>query len=425
MQCFSHFVLGEINLSDSCAYLKTSEGKTEEERKERGSLLHSSTMSIFQEAPKPKSLLGYHRILSPTAGVRVSPLCLGAMNFGDAWKGFLGECDKKTSFEILDYFYDNGGNFIDTANNYQKEESEIWIGEWMAERANREELVLATKFTTNFPGETKHVKSNYQGNHAKSLKISIDASLKKLQTHYIDLLYLHWWDFTTSIPELMQSLHHLVVAGKVLYLGISDTPAWIVSKANEYARQKGFTQFSVYQGHWSAAMRDFERDIVPMCEAEGMAIAPWGALGRGAFRPAADLEKAKEEGRTAPPTETQKKVSAALEKIADAKGTAITSIAEAYVMHKSPYVFPIVGGRKVEHLKGNIEALGIELSNEELDEIDAAAPFDIGFPLSFLFSYGKPGGYNSRMTAKDLPLLRNAVHLDVVQKAQPPIVHKD
>lgn len=148
---------------------------------------------LFEPAPKPVSLLGYHRILSPTSGVRVSPLCLGAMNFGDAWAEHLGKCDKKTTYEILDYFYANGGNFIDTANNYQDEESERWIGEWMKEKGNRDEIVLATKFTSYFPvAREVGVRSNFQGNHAKSLRISLEASLEKLATDYIDLLYIHW-----------------------------------------------------------------------------------------------------------------------------------------------------------------------------------------------------------------------------------------
>ena len=338
----------------------------------------------------------------------------------------MGECDKAQSFEMLDYFYANGGNFIDTANNYQGEESEVWIGEWMKEKGNRDEMVIATKFTTTYPAGfsgDKKIKSNFQGNHSKSLRVSLDASLQKLQTSYVDVLYIHWWDFTTSIPELMHSLHHVVVAGKVMYLGISDTPAWIVSKANEYARQQGLTPFSVYQGHWSAAVRDFERDILPMCEAEGMAIAPWGALGRGNFRAEADYAKAKEEGRKmAPASESQKKVSAALEKLAKEKATAITSVALAYVMHKYPYVYPIVGGRKIDHLKGNIEALGVELSDEEVDEIEAAMPFDVGFPMNMMFS-GQP--YSTRMTSKDIMLLKPAVHLDAVQKARQPRVHQD
>ncbi len=405
----------------------------------------------FQPAPKPKSNLGYLRILAPTAGVRVSPLCLGAMNFGDAGKAFMGECDKKSSFEILDCFYENGelpnislvgarhiilnctanggmsgGNFIDTANNYQAEESETWIGEWMAACKNRDEIVLATKFTTAFPAGPKGIKANYQGNHSKSLKVSLEASLKKLQTDYIDLLYIHWWDFSTSIPELMQSLHHVVAAGKVLYLGISDTPAWIVSKANQYARDHGLTQFSVYQGHWSAAMRDFERDILPMCEAEGMALAPWGALGRGNFRTAEAFEQEKNEGRKmGGPTEKVRTVSAALEKLAVSHSTAVTSIALAYVMHKAPYVFPIVGGRKIEHLKGNMEALSIQLSDEEINEIEAAVPFEVGFPMSMLFEFGGEQKYSTRMGTGDIALLKNAVHLDDVGKVRPPRVRKE
>ncbi len=150
----------------------------------------------FAPAPPPKSLLGYHRQLAPSAAVRVSPLCLGAMSFGDAWKDFLGACDKKTTYEILDFFKDNGGNFIDTASNYQNEESEKWIGDWMEERGNRDEIVLATKFTTAYQtheGHGKIIHSNFGGNNAKGIRHSVEASLKKLKTEFIDLLWLHWW----------------------------------------------------------------------------------------------------------------------------------------------------------------------------------------------------------------------------------------
>lgn len=337
----------------------------------------------------------------------------------------MGKCDKETAFGMLDFFYDNGGNFIDTANNYQNEESEAWIGEWMANHKNRDEMVVATKYTTGFVPGPKGNKANFQGNHAKSLRISLEASLRKLQTDYIDLLYVHWWDFTTSIPELMQSLHHMVAAGKVLYLGISDTPAWIVSKANQYARDHALTQFSVYQGRWSAAQRDFERDIMPMCEDEGMAMAPWGALGGGLFKTEEELEKSKGEGRQAGgPSEQTRAVSATLNKIAKAKDIGITGVALRYVMHKSPYVFPIVGGRKIEHLKGNIEALKIELTDEEVDEIDKAVPFDIGFPMNMLFEMGGEK-YNSRMTTKDILLVQTNTNIDTVQRAKSPAPHKE
>lgn len=159
--------------------------------------------------------------------------------------------------------------------------------------------------------------------------------MKKLQTSYIDLLYVHWWDFTCSIPELMQSLNTLVQQGKVLYLGISDTPAWIVSKANEYARQNGMRQFSVYQGKWNAGYRDFERDIIPMCAAEGMGLCPWGALGGGNFK--TEEQRKAADGRKMPGfevSETDKKISKVLEKLAAKYDTQLTSVALAYVMHK-------------------------------------------------------------------------------------------
>ena len=313
----------------------------------------------------------------------------------------MGAMPKSDVFAFLDYFHSQGGNFIDTSNNYQSEQSETWIGEWLASKPAdfRDQMVIATKFTTGYQAykglDGSIIQSNFIGNGKKSLKHSIEASLKKLQTDYIDLFYVHWWDFTTSVPELMHSLNDLVAAGKVLYLGISDTPAWLVSKCNEYARGKGLHQFVVYQGKWSAADRDFERDILDMCAHEGMGLAPWGALGSGNFKTKEQLEKSKGEGRNlGGPNPDQQKVSIVLEKVAARHDTALTSVALAYVLHKAPYVFPIVGGRKIEHLKGNIEALGLELSAEDIDEIEGAADFDIGFPGHFLanFSQNKAKG---------------------------------
>ncbi|KAI9149633.1 Norsolorinic acid reductase B [Paramyrothecium foliicola] len=340
-------------------------------------------------APVPKSVLGRHRLLAPKAAIKVSPLCLGTMNFGESGKAMLGECNQATAESILDCFYEHanqGGNFLDTANNYQYQESETWIGEWMKKRDNRDELVIATKYTANYkrgPAEPKLL-SNFGGNGSKSLHLSIEASLRKLQTSYIDLLYVHWWDYTTPVEELMQSLNHLVVSGKVLYLGISDCPAWVVSKANEYARNHGLRQFSVYQGRWSAAYRDLERDIIPMCKAEGMGIAPWGPLGGGNFK-TEEQRKGEATRKWAVVTEDEIKVSKALESIATRKSTAITSVALAYILHKAPYVFPIVGGRKVEHLKSNIEALSLELTSEDINEIEGAISFDLGFPHNLLW----------------------------------------
>ena len=309
----------------------------------------------------------------------------------------MGDMTKETAFEILDYFHSQGGNLIDTANNYQDEQSEIWLGEWLVSHPDlRDQMVIATKFTNFFRAKTPSSKdfnhSAFGGNNTKSLRVSVDASLRKLQTSYIDILYVHWWDFTASIPELMLSLNDIIRQGKVLYLGVSDTPAWIVSKANEYARGHGLHPFVVYQGRWSAADRDFERDILGMCAAEGMGLMPYGTLGAGKFKSEKQRETTKDEGRRmGGPSEKDIKVSAALEEVANSKGTAITSVALAYVLHKAPYVFPIVGGRNIGHLKGNIEALGVELSAEDIARIEGAVEFDVGFPLNFLGNY-KPGG---------------------------------
>lgn len=324
--------------------------------------------------PPPKNLLAHHRVLAPTAAVHVSPICLGGLNFGNAYKDILGECNKDTAFQILDYFYDQGGNFIDTANMYQAEESETWLGEWMTKTGRRDEVVLAKKYSMAYKNESEPtlLRSNFGGNSAKSLHVSVEASLKKLQTSYIDLLYVHYWDMHTCIPEVMQSLNHLVSSHKVLYLGISDTPAWVVAKCNAYARQHCLRQFSVYQGKWSAAERDFERDIIPMCMDEGMSLAPWGVLGGGYFKPKEQIGK--DGGRKLPQYKATnaEQVSEVLETIAKRKGTLITSVALAYVMHKASYVFPICGGRKVNHLKGNIEALGLQLGEEDMKEIEHA-----------------------------------------------------
>jgi aryl-alcohol dehydrogenase-like predicted oxidoreductase len=158
----------------------------------------------FMTPTKPASLLGRHRLLSPTAAVRVSPLVLGAMNFGDAWKESLGVCSKETSFDMLDHFYQQGGNFIDTAVNYQFGESEQWVGEWMEARGVRDEMVIATKFTGMQVTEREKeggtvIKSNYCGNSAKNIHTAIERSLKQLKTSYIDLV---------SRPHFRTHCHH-------------------------------------------------------------------------------------------------------------------------------------------------------------------------------------------------------------------------
>ncbi|KAJ6577769.1 Aldo/keto reductase [Mycena capillaripes] len=350
----------------------------------------------FRAPPPPPTKLGLYRTLSPRAGVHVSPLQLGAMSIGDKWGHLgMGAMDKESSFKLLDAYFDNGGNFIDTANSYQDESSESFIGEWAEKRNIRDQLVIATKYSSNFKARNDNFvqKVNYVGNNLKSLHVSVEASLKKLRTTYIDILYVHWWDWDTSVEEVMDGLHNLVVQGKVLYLGISDTPAWVVAQANQYARDHGKSPFIIYQGRWNVLDRAFEREIIPMARAHGLALAPWNVLAAGKFRTDAEEEARRstgEKGRTMfnpewERNENEKKMSHALEKVAAEVGTkSLTAVAIAYVMAKVPYCFPIIGGRKIEHLMSNIEALDISLSKEQIAYLESVVPFDPGFPVTMI-----------------------------------------
>ncbi|PPQ86653.1 hypothetical protein CVT25_006837 [Psilocybe cyanescens] len=408
--------------------------------------------AFLQPSPSPKTNLGRYKVLSPNAGVHVSPMQLGAMSIGDKWDKFgMGSMDKARSFELLDAFFVNGGNFIDTANtkmrhlrcsleNGQKNE------EFEINCSLRPRLILhctliywqyhkgsLNQYTTNLKTHNDSVYQQilYTGNNAKSMYISVEASLKKLRTNYIDLLYLHWWDWDTSIEEVMKSLHSLVVQGKVLYLGVSDTPAWVVSKANQYARDHALTPFVVYQGAWNVMARSFEREIIPMARSEGtstkpsspnphfaqqfqllgMALAPWNVLAAGKIRTDEEEERRRqtgEKGRTifSPNWERndqEKKVCKALEKVAaEAGAKSITAVAIAYLMQKTTYVFPIVGGRKVEHLMSNIEALDISLSDEQIKYLESIIPFDPGFPSTFIGDGTKTGTFIDAAGQTDL-----------------------
>ncbi|KXN83117.1 Aryl-alcohol dehydrogenase [NADP(+)] [Leucoagaricus sp. SymC.cos] len=344
--------------------------------------------------PPPQSGLARYRVFSPNAGVHVSPIQLGAMSIGDQWDK-MGAMSKESSFKLLDAYFDNGGNFIDTACNYQNGTSEAFIGEWAEQRGIRDQLFIATKYSGNHALHDASVKQKvlFTGNSTKNMFTSIEGSLKRLRTSYIDLYYIHFWDWETSIEEVMRSLNVLVQQQKVLYLGVSDTPAWIVAKANAYARHHGLTPFSVYQGLWNVMDRSFEREIIPMARVEGLALAPWSVLAAGKIRTDEEEERRRqtgENGRTMwrpnwERNDKERKVCKALEKVAAEVGAKhITAVAIAYVMHKTPYVFPIIGGRKVEHLIANLDALEISLSHEQIKYLESATEFDPGFPNTMI-----------------------------------------
>jgi aryl-alcohol dehydrogenase-like predicted oxidoreductase len=224
----------------------------------------------------------------------------------------------------------------------------------------------------------------------------------------------------TSIEEIMDAMHILVEQGKVLYLGISDTPAWVVSAANYYARAHGKTPFSIYQGRWNVMLRDFERDILPMARHFGMALAPWDVLGSGKFQTKKALEERRKNNEglrsmlgDGKQSQDEERMSEALAEVAAEHGIeSVTAIALAYVMSKAANVFPIVGGRKVEHLHDNIQALKINLTDEQIERLEAVKPFDLGFPHNMV-------GPDPKLTGKVTGMLAIAAPMSVVKYPQP------
>ncbi|KAF5369625.1 hypothetical protein D9757_010455 [Collybiopsis confluens] len=369
-------------------------------------------MSPLQPLAPPPTKLGRYRQLSPRAAIHVSPLSLGGMSLGDKWD--LGEMNKESSIKLLDAYYDAGGNFIDTANFYQDGSSEEVIGEWMVKRKNRDQMVIATKYTNYTHNGNPDIaqRVNYTGSNTKSMKLSLESSLERLQTTYIDVFYVHWWDGYTLVEEMMDGLHNLVVSGKVLYLGVSNFPAWLVAKANGYARANGKTPFVVYQGEYSILKRDLEAEIIPMCQHEDMGVIAYGTLASGRIRTTEEENRriqSGEGGRSLMRPDWQRrpeevKVCDWLEELAKKIGAkSIGAVAIAYALQKSQYFFPILGGRKVEHLLQNLEALDITLTPEHIKFLDDLNPLKLGFPYNIFGLRGYPFVFTAHAHLDGIP----------------------
>jgi aryl-alcohol dehydrogenase-like predicted oxidoreductase len=387
-------------------------------------------MGIFDPPQKPTNPLGWHRTLSPTAAVKVSPICFGGISLGQGWSQLFGK--NEDSLALLDAYYDQGGNFVDTSNTYGNGESESLLGEWMEKRGNRDEMVIATKYTSGYKKHETNIKlqTNYAGNNAKSLHLSIRDSLKKLRTTYIDILYVHWWDFTTSPGEMMRQLHSYVLAHKVLYLGASDLPAWVVVKCNAYAHQHGLTPFSVYQGRWNAVYRDLEADIIPMCESEGLGIVSWASLGGGQLLSRAQRQAAgassSSDTSTRPAVYSQSPadlaVCDAIDTIATARKTSFQAIALAYLYAQSTFVFPIVGVQTVEHVQAMPDALRLDppLMDDEVLAIQRAnKDWKPQFPSDFHYEWDRSNEqkYSTGLLPSDVQQYQMWGHFDSPRKS--------
>jgi aryl-alcohol dehydrogenase-like predicted oxidoreductase len=317
-----------------------------------------------------------HYKLLGRSGLRVSELCLGTMTFGDDW-GW--GAPKDESRKMFDAFAQAGGNFIDTANNYTNGTSEKFIGEFT--KADRDHFVIATKYTlSEFTTDP-----NFGGNHRKNMRRSVEGSLKRLDTDHIDLLWLHMWDGMTPVEEVMRALDDLVRAGKVLYVGISDTPAWVVSQANTLADLRGWSRFVAYQGEYSLASRAPERDILPMTQAMDMAYLPWGILEGGEITGKYNA-LSEEPKRSKDTSERIKKIASMVMELAEETGRTPSQIAINWVRQRPYQMIPILGARTEKQLKDNLGCLDFELTQEQIERLNDTSPIDLGFPHSFLGS---------------------------------------
>lgn len=310
------------------------------------------------------------------SGLRVSELALGTMTFGEDW-GW--GASREVSQQIFDTYANAGGNFVDTANNYTNGTSEKFVGELI--HSDRHHFVLATKFTLS----ERPSDPNFGGNQRKNLMRSVEGSLRRLNTEFIDLLWLHAWDGLTPVEEVLRGLDDLVRSGKVNYIGISDSPAWVVSQANAVADLRGWSSFVALQLPYSLSGRDPERDLLPMAKAHQMSVTAWGILGGGAltgkYNTASEDPK-----RYSDAGEKQKQLAELVMAVAGKNGRSPAQVAINWVRQQQAKssLIPILGARTVAQIQDNLASLEWQLSDEELVQLSDASPIALGFPHEFL-----------------------------------------
>jgi len=313
------------------------------------------------------------------SGLRVSELALGTMTFGEEW-GW--GSSKEESKKVFDVFTNADGNFIDTANRYTEGTSEKFVGNFIS--SDREHFVVATKYTLH----TRKGDPNFSGNHRKNMMHSLEASLKRLNTDHIDLYWVHAWDFTTPEEEVLRALDDMIRAGKILYIGISDTPAWIVSRMNAIAELKNWTQFVALQIKYSLLERTVERELLPMARKLDLAVTPWGVIGGGVLSGKYNKNK-NEQGRAQlnkAIKDDHLKIAEEVIKVADEIGCSPSQVAINWVRQQPGVIIPIVGAKTEAQLKYNIDCLKFSLYETQLNKLNEVSKIDLGFPHNFLNS---------------------------------------
>lgn len=302
--------------------------------------------------------------------LNVSRVCMGCMGFGDAAKGqHAWTLDEKRSKEIIRYGLENGINFFDTAIAYQGGTSEQYVGRALREMAKREDFVIATKFPPRMPEE---IESGVSGQaHIANL---LDRSLANLGMDYVDLYICHMWDWNTPVEEIMDGLNRVVRAGKARYIGISNCYAWQLAKANALAEKEGFAKFVSVQGHYNLIFREEEREMVPYCREEGIALTPYSALasGRLSRKPGETSERLEKDAyakfKYDATAEQDGKIIDRVAEQAERRGVSMTEISLAWLLTKTDS--PVVGATKPHHIDSAVAAMGLELSPEEIQYLE-------------------------------------------------------
>lgn len=323
-----------------------------------------------------------YRLLG-NSGLRVSEAALGAMTFGDDWGWGTAKDEAR---KVYDAFREAGGNFIDTANLYTNGTSEAYLGEFM--EGHRQSIVLATKYTNSVPGTDP----NAAGNHRKSMMQAAEASLKRLQTDYLDLYWVHAWDQMTPVEEIMRGLDDLVHQGKVLYVGMSDAPAWWIAQANMLAHFRGWSPFIGLQIGYSLIERTVERELIPMAKALNLGLTAWSPLagglltgkyhGHGASEQSGEPERMNVDAMKEflPEQQRTDHIVAAVKSVSDETGRSMAQVALAWLRSRAVPVIPIIGARKLSQLQDNLASFDLTLSADQLKTLDEASRIDLGFP---------------------------------------------
>jgi aryl-alcohol dehydrogenase-like predicted oxidoreductase len=323
-----------------------------------------------------------YRLLG-NSGLRVSEAALGTMTFGDDWGWGTAKDEAR---KVYDAFREAGGNFIDTANLYTNGTSELFLGEFM--EGHRQSVVLATKYTNAFPGTDP----NAAGNQRKNMMQAVEASLKRLKTDYIDLYWVHIWDQITPVEEVMRGLDDLVRAGKVLYTGISNAPAWWIAQANTLANQRGWSPFVGLQIEYSLIDRSVERELIPMAKALNIGVTAWsplaGGILTGKYHGHGTGDGSPEQGRMnsdmlkdfLPEKERTNRILAAVKSVSDETGRGMAQVALAWLRYRPVPIIPIIGARKPSQFQDNLASFELTLSADQLKTLDEASGIELGFP---------------------------------------------